>query len=94
MYDRCIDCPFHKRVSDPDLYDPWNADDEAIVCTKTKKVPNPNSKYLVDRIPYQSVDVGLRPYQVKNVKPPEWCPVSKAVLRNKKIDEILLNNPE
>jgi hypothetical protein len=76
-------------VNDPDLYDPWNTDDEAIVCMKVKKEPDKDSKYQVDRLPFKIVDVGLRPYQKKNVKSPDWCPVSKIALRDKKINEIL-----
>lgn len=89
MYSKCIECPFHKVVPDPDPYDSFNVNDEAIVCQKSTKIPAKEPKYNVDRYPFQSVDVGLRPYQTKNVTPPSWCPVSVQNLRNDKLNYIL-----
>lgn len=91
MYKKCIDCPFHKVVEDPDPYDSWNSDDEALVCTKVRREPDPKSRYQVDRLPYKPIDVGLRPYQKKNVDVPDWCPISTSTIRNEKIENILNN---
>jgi len=89
MYKKCIECPFHKVIDDPDIYDSWNADDEALVCTKIKRDPDPKSRYMVDRQPFKPVDVALRPYQTKNVEVPDWCPISTSVKRDEKIEKIL-----
>lgn len=43
----CINCPFHKIIPDPDPTDWFNADDEAILCLKVSKDPNPKSQYQV-----------------------------------------------
>lgn len=89
MYNKCIECPFHKIIPDPDPNDWFNADDEAIVCTKTKREPDLNSQHQVDKIGYRPIDVALRPYQTKNVQTPQWCPISKMNIRNDKINNIL-----
>lgn len=88
MYKKCIECPFHKVIDDPDIY-AWNADDEALVCTKVRRDPDPKSRYMVDRQPFKPVDVALRPYQTKNVEVPDWCPISTSVKRDEKIEKIL-----
>lgn len=89
QYERCIDCPNHKVVEDPDPTDWFNQDDVALVCTKVMKVTDKKSEYLVDRYPFKSIDTGLRPYQTKNVKVPQWCPISISALREKKLNEII-----
>lgn len=89
MYSKCIECPFHRVVSDPDPSDYFNADDVAIICQKVPKEPDKNSKYNVDRYPFQAIDVALRPYQTKNVTPPSWCPISIQNLRDDKLNDIL-----
>ena len=89
MYENCINCPHHRIVPDPDPTDWFNADDEAIVCSKKERGSDLKSKYGVDRQKFQPVDVGLRPYQTKNVKAPDWCPISKATIRDNKLKEII-----
>lgn len=86
---KCIECPFHKIVPDPDPHDWFNMDDEAIVCTKVKRTPIINTEYLSDKQEFKPIDVGLRPYQTKNVEIPDWCPISLSKLRNEKLEEIL-----
>ena len=89
MYKKCIECEFHKIIPDPDFNDWFNSDDEAIVCTKVKKDPDTTSKYLVDKQPFKTIDVALRPYQTKHVDVPSWCPISTKELRDKKLNKIL-----
>ncbi len=89
MYNKCIECPFHRVVPDPDPTDWFNADDEAIVCSKVKRIPDTKSKYNVDRQEFKPIDVALRPYQTKKVDVPDWCPISTREIRNNKIVEIL-----
>lgn len=86
---KCISCLYHRIVPDPDPTDWFNADDEAIVCMKVKREPDPISKYGVDRQPFQPIDVALRPYQTKNVDAPDWCPISVSKKRDDKIENIL-----
>lgn len=93
MYSKCIDCPNHKVIADPDLDDWFNADDEAIVCLLSERISsnpiNSKSKYAVDRQKHRPIDVGIRPYQIKNVNVPCWCPVSVGVKRDERLNEIL-----
>lgn len=73
----CLDCPFHKIIPDPDPHDSFNADDVAVVCTKTNNLPNENSLYAADRQQYKPISVGDRPYQINHeyIKIPTWCPL-------------------
>lgn len=89
MNSNCINCKFHSVIPDPDLNDSFNSDDVAIICTKVEKEVDKNSKYLVDRQKFKAIDVALRPYQVKKVKSPDWCPISIKNLRDQKIDDII-----
>lgn len=89
MYNKCIDCPFHKIIPDPDPSDWFNVDDVAIVCTKSNHKPDPTSDYAVDRQSFTPIDVGLRPYQAKNVDAPDWCPISISKKRDEVIEKIL-----
>jgi hypothetical protein len=90
MYQKCVECPFHKVIADPDPSDWFNVDDEAIVCTKMKNEKiDLASKYSADRNEYKPIDVGLRPYQTKHIDAPLWCPISKANKRDVNIDKIL-----
>lgn len=86
---KCIECTFHKVIPDPDLTDWFNADDEAIVCTKVEKKPDMKSEYRVDKCGFKAIDVALRPYQTKNVDAPDWCPISLQAERDKTINKIL-----
>jgi len=69
MYKKCIECPFHKVIDDPDIYDSWNADDEALVCTKIKRDPDPKSRYMVDRQPFQGSHSYQKLENLLNKKP-------------------------
>ena len=86
---KCIDCPFHKIIPDPDMYDSFNYDDEAIICIKMPVDIDAKSKYPVNRCGFKPIDVALRPYQTKNVDAPDWCPISLQTQRDKKIENIL-----
>ena len=58
----CVDCSFHREVSDPDPHDWFCDDDVKIVCTKTGK----------------NVTVACRPYNTrKETSIPSWCPLLK-----------------
>lgn len=74
----CVQCPHHKVIRDPDPHDSFCYDDEAIVCTKTKKEKSDikqDSLYMSDWQEFKAADVSCRPYQIKNVKIPDWCPL-------------------
>jgi hypothetical protein len=75
---KCIDCPHHKVIGDPDPHDWFCDDDQAIVCTKVLKEESDikkDSLYVSDRQQFRCVDIGCRPYQIKNVEIPDWCPL-------------------
>lgn len=77
-FTHCIQCPHHSVINDSDPSDWFNDDDCAVVCTKTKRPTNPESKYAADRQPYKTVAVACRPYQLKKEsKVPIWCPLLK-----------------
>lgn len=88
---KCIDCQFHKVIADPDPTDWFCADDVAIVCTKEIQTIDRQSKWTSDRQEKRVVSGSLRPYEVKKVAPPKWCPISKSVIREKRINYILDN---
>ena len=73
----CLKCPFHEVIPDPDPTDWFNADDVAVVCKKTTKERDLNSKYAVDRQQFKPISVADRPYQIKEeyIKIPNWCPL-------------------
>lgn len=75
--EKCVKCPYHKVVADPDPNDWFNDDDEAIVCTKVSQEPDQNSKYQSDKQSHKTIEGSLRPYQTKNVEVPNWCPLKK-----------------
>ena len=75
----CLACAFHRVISDPDPYDWFCDDDEAIVCTKT---PNPDrkknmaSKYVADHSEFRVVISGVRPHHLERESSvPKWCPL-------------------
>lgn len=87
---KCIECPFHKIIPDPDPLDWFNVDDEAIVCMKVKIEPRDlTSRYKADHSIFKPIDVALRPYETKNVEVPDWCPISIREERDKKLTQIL-----
>lgn len=89
MVKKCIDCSFHKVIPDPDPTDWFCADDAAIVCLKEQQDIDLKSKWASDRQDRKVVSGSLRPYQVNKVSPPIWCPISKSVIREKVINQLL-----
>lgn len=63
----CENCVHSKVIPDPDPTDSFNTDDEAICCTLLKQKPNMDSKYYSDRQELKTIEVSLRPYQVKKI---------------------------
>lgn len=55
---RCIECPNHEVLPDPDPSDWFNRDDCRMVCKQIGK----------------EIAGALRPYEVKNIEIPKWCP--------------------
>ena len=87
----CLDCPFHKIISDPDPNDWFCDDDKAVVCIKSKNNDqNLKSKYATDRQEFKPISVGNRPYQIKKelIKIPTWCPIPQ-LNRDMKINSLL-----
>jgi len=75
---KCVECQHHKIIADPDPHDWFCGDDEAVVCTKTKKEASDikkDSKYASDRQELKVVEGSCRPYQTKDVDIPNWCPL-------------------
>lgn len=72
----CQHCQHHKVISDRHPVDHFNDDDCAVVCTL---VPNPKqdpkAKYPADRNPHRVVGGSLRPYEVRKLERPDWCPL-------------------
>lgn len=64
--EKCIDCPHHSILPDPDPSDWFNRDDCKIVCKAKTSPLNPEGI---------SIAMALRPYEVKNVEIPNWCPL-------------------
>lgn len=75
----CVDCAFHKIISDPDPVDWFCDDDMAIICTKTKKPPEEvmsDSKYASDRQDFRTISVSCRPHRIRDEsRTPHWCPL-------------------
>lgn len=74
----CMDCKDHKVISDPDPHDSFCDDDEAVICTLTKKEKGeikPNSEYEADKQDFKTITVSCRPYNKRRETPiPDWCP--------------------
>jgi len=73
-----MECPFHKVIADPDPHDWFNDDDMAVVCTKMPNdKQNKKSLYAAERQEFRTINVAMRPYQIKkeNIKIPTWCPL-------------------
>lgn len=72
----CLDCPNVKIVNDADRYDSFCADDEAAICTASKKEPRTNKvgNYISGE---PMLTVAARPYEVKKDLSviPSWCPL-------------------
>lgn len=74
----CLDCAFHKVIPDPDPFDWFNDDDQAVVCTKKKQKKDLESKYRADQQEFKTVTVSSRPYKLrKESETPKWCPLNK-----------------
>lgn len=72
----CFQCPHHEIINDTDPYDSFNDNDCAIICKKLKN-PNrdTNSVYRADWSEFKIVSCALRPYEVKKIEIPKWCPL-------------------
>lgn len=74
----CRECLEHVVINDADPYDWFNSDDVAVAC---RLIPNDkknmSSLHPADHSDFKPITVGDRPYQVKQVNPPEWCPKNK-----------------
>jgi len=58
--ENCMDCQYHKVLSDPDPHDWFCDDDEKVVCEKSNK----------------NITVACRPYNKrKECVTPTWCPL-------------------
>jgi len=73
----CLECKFHKVIMDPDPFDWFCDDDQAVLCLKTE---NPKvekySYYMSDREEFRSVTKSCRPYSLENESSiPKWCPL-------------------
>jgi hypothetical protein len=58
---KCIDCRKCHTFTDPDPHDWFCDDNQAMVCTATKE--------------WTLIEDMLRPYEVKDVEAPSWCPL-------------------
>lgn len=59
-YTNCMDCPFSSVEWDPDPYDDFCDDDQAVLCTKMRRY----------------VTKSCRPYQKREeCETPDWCPL-------------------
>jgi transcription initiation factor TFIIIB Brf1 subunit/transcription initiation factor TFIIB len=73
----CIDCEYHKVISDPDPNDWFCDDDCAVVCTlKQNDERKEYSKYLSDKNPNKCITRSCRPYKIREETTPipKWCP--------------------
>lgn len=72
----CLDCPFHWRINDRDPDDWFNDDDEAVLCKKSPKSANPNSRRHTEQQPFRVVTSSARPYRTRQEsETPAWCPL-------------------
>ena len=83
----CVQCPFHKRVPDPDPDDWFNGDDEALLCTH----PNcPIDDYTDRQREYYKkrgwtgegrvITSGERPYHINKERVPDYCPLVRTAI--------------
>lgn len=75
----CLDCPHHEIIADPDPYDSFCSDDEAVIC---KLTPNENkdlkAAWRSRRQDYKLVTSACRPYRIREESQiPDWCPLLK-----------------
>lgn len=72
----CEECPHHQIIADTDPHDWFCDDDVAIVCKLTRNEnQDKNSQYQSDRSCYKIIQCAMRPYLVKKIKIPDWCPL-------------------
>jgi hypothetical protein len=77
MPTKCTHCKHHQVIPDPDPFDSFCSDDQAIVCLLAK---NPSqdlsSVHRADHSPHRVVAVAIRPYNLrKEDRVPGWCPL-------------------
>jgi len=74
----CTKCVSHSIINDADPDDWFLDDDVAVVCQLTiNDKKDLNSRHPADRSDFKSIIVGERPYKVKTVNAPKWCPKNK-----------------
>jgi len=72
----CAKCRQHIVIPDPDPTDWFNDDDCAVVCSCLYSATSrAGARRLADRSRYRVVGSMLRPYEVKSVLRPDWCPL-------------------
>lgn len=72
----CMDCPHRSVVADPDPYDWFCQDDEAVLCTKAENTER-QVKWSTG-IPwrYRAITVSCRPHKKREeCAQPDWCPL-------------------
>lgn len=92
---KCANCEFSIVIQDPDPHDWFNLDDQAICCKRVlNDKRNNKGDYLSDDAEFKPISVSIRPYEVKRVEAPDWCPINKKEIRDKKINNLLMTNIE
>ena len=83
----CIQCPFHKRVPDPDPDDWFNDDDETLLCTHPRcpvdDYTNRQREYYKKRGwigEGRVITSGERPYHINKEKVPSYCPLIRTAI--------------
>jgi len=72
----CAQCRQHIVIPDRDPTDWFNDDDCAVVCSCLyNPKPQARARRVADRSRYRVVGSMLRPYEVKSVPRPAWCPL-------------------
>lgn len=70
----CNRCVYSKIVQDPDPNDSFNYDDTAIVCTITPAFDGQLLSQAGIKFKNALVASALRPYEIKKITRPIWCP--------------------
>ena len=74
--DNCIDCPNHEVINDPDPYDWFCDDDQAVLCKISPNTPVRGSKWISERAEFRTITAACRPYNIrKECNIPDWCPL-------------------
>lgn len=73
----CLDCQNHEVIADPDPYDSFCMNDEAIVCKKMKNDKrDKTSPHASRRSEFKAITAFCSPFNTeKESKIPKWCPL-------------------